>query len=80
MFGKVFSNVIVKDRCPRCGGNLILDVYDTDLTCMMCSRVWTPAQIQQFKFLSDLSTQDKRLSVSMRGATNPLKLKSTSRV
>ena len=57
MFGKVFSNVIVKDRCPRCGGNLILDVYDTDLTCMMCSRVWTPAQIQQFKFLSDLSTQ-----------------------
>ena len=55
MFGTVFSNVIVKDRCPRCNGFLIADAYDSELTCGLCARHFTPKEIQEYKFLAAIS-------------------------
>lgn len=79
VFGKVFSNVIVKDRCPHCNGNLVSDVYTTELTCLLCSRSWTPAQIQQFKLLTSIGLDIKGKS-PLWGVKHSPSHKSTLRV
>ena len=38
MFTEGFSNMIIKGRCPRCNGNLLLDVHTKEIKCLMCSR------------------------------------------